>query len=173
MDKLDKLSAWAIAALLVSVILVIALQSDEVHSDQQPEEQQRAAVYLRPDQLNRIEVARSLLAQNSLEQSAGLLRTLAEELPYEGQVHMLLGELHMRKQDSIAAMLAYRTAIDLHPDFLDKKAPDFQGKQVKVAVQEASVEIGRRLQQNQGDSELKEIRRTLYYMLRRIAGSCG
>ena len=86
---------------------------------------------------------------------------------------MLMGDLFMRKQDPVKAMHEYRQAIDLNPDYLDKKTPLFQGKKLKVAVGEALAEIEHRLRQNPGDEALRSEKKIIYYLYRRIAGSCG
>jgi hypothetical protein len=70
-------------------------------------------------------------------------------------------------------MLAYREAVDLNPDYLDKKAPDFQGKKIKNTVNEARQLIEVELNKNSADKDIQSYRKTVYYMLRKIAGSCG
>ena len=64
-------------------------------------------------------------------------------------------------------------AVDLNPDYLDKKAPDFQGKKIKNTVNEARHLIEVELNKNSADKDLRSYRKTVYYMLRKIAGSCG
>jgi hypothetical protein len=83
------------------------------------------------------------------------------------------GDLHLRQQDPVTVMLAYKNGIDLYPDSLDKKTKVFQGKKVKAVVLEAKAIIEKDLKSNPGNGELKQKRKTVYYMLRRIAGSCG
>ncbi|OGQ95261.1 MAG: hypothetical protein A2521_03755 [Deltaproteobacteria bacterium RIFOXYD12_FULL_57_12] len=173
MDKLDRLSAWAIAALLVAGVALLATQSDTAGVSQERLAPRPEARYVQPDLEKKIDLIKKMLANDNLTASEELLKGLAVEFPYEGSVFMLLGELHMRKQNPIAAMLAFRSAIDLNPDFLDKRTAAFQGKKIKVAVEEAFAELNKRLAENPGESGLKEQRKTLYYMQRRIAGSCG
>jgi hypothetical protein len=86
---------------------------------------------------------------------------------------MVLGDIYMRKQQAVRGVLEYREAIDLNPDYLDKKTPLFQGKKLKVAVREALTEIEEGLRRNPADESLKKGRKALYYLQRRIAGSCS
>jgi hypothetical protein len=86
---------------------------------------------------------------------------------------MVIGDIELRKQDPVAAMEFFRSAIDLNPDFLDKKTEVFQGKKIKATVLEAKALIEKELEANPGNDELSGKRKTVYYMLRRIAGSCG
>ena len=86
---------------------------------------------------------------------------------------MLKGDILMRRQQPIAAMYEYKEAISLNPDFLDKKTKSFQGKKIKVTVDEAMAAIESGLNQNPGNSQLKDDRQAVYFMKRKIAGSCG
>jgi len=70
-------------------------------------------------------------------------------------------------------MPEYKEAVDLNPDYLDKKTDLFQGKKLKVAVDEALDEIEMELKANPGDKSMKDSRKLIYYLKRRIAGSCG
>ena len=99
--------------------------------------------------------------------------SLASEYPYNWAPYMVIGDVRLRKQDPVAAMDAFRMGIDLNPDYLDRKTKVFQGKKIKATVLEARGLIEQGLKANPGNSELREKRKTVYYMLRRIAGSCG
>ena len=74
---------------------------------------------------------------------------------------------------NVITMYEYKEAISLNPDFLDKKTKEFQGKKIKVTVEEAMTAIETRLQNNPGDDQLKDHRQTVYFMKRKLAGSCG
>lgn len=175
MDRLDKLSAWSIVILIIlsSSLIFAQVNSVAVETPAMNPAVRQGAVQHSPDLDNRIKVARDLLANNNLQKAAELIGALTGEFPYDGEPFMLMGDLLMRKQDPVAAMLAYRNGIDLNPDFLDKKTPLFQGKKVKSTVLEAAELIKDGLSRNPGDTVLKEHRQTLYYMQRKIAGSCG
>ena len=68
--------------------------------------------------------------------------------PYEGELYMLKGDILVRRQQPVAAMYAYKEAIGLNPDFLDKKTRQFQGRKIKNTVEEAltAIESGLRAQ---------------------------
>lgn len=126
-----------------------------------------------PELLNRINIARTLLREDNLEKSESLIRELMGQYPYEGELYMLQGDIMMRRQQPVEAMYAYREAIQLNPDFLDKKTEAFQGKKIKNTVNEAMTAIETALQTNPEDSRLQDDREVGYYMKRKIAGSCG
>lgn len=117
--------------------------------------------------------ARSLLEAGSLDRAEPLVRELERTHPHQGGSHLLMGDLLMRKQDPVQAMAAYRQAVDLEPDYLDRKTPLFQGKKLKSAVNEALVVIDSRIKEHPGDASLKREKKVIHYLYRRIAGSCG
>lgn len=175
MDRLDKLSAAVIVLLLaVAAALIITHRgergTDRVH-------QQKTAPAEDPAAGAELEKAaksiRNLIEAGGFERADTLARELAGKYPYQGEPHMLLGDLLMRKQQPVSATHEYKQAIELNPDYLDKKTPLFQGKKLKVAVGEALTEIEARLKQNPGDTSLKSEKKVIYYLYRRIAGSCG
>jgi lipopolysaccharide biosynthesis regulator YciM len=116
---------------------------------------------------------RGLVAGNNIKKAESLLEGMLKEYPYEGEPHMLMGDIMMRRQDPVAAIYSYKEAVDLNPDYVDKKAPLFQGRKIKVAVDEARESINASLSRSPGDRKMKTAKKTMYYLLRRLAGSCG
>ncbi len=171
MDKLDKISIVAIILLVVSASFLVVVHADDEQGQEQFVEQ-RVRVF-NPELDQKVRVAKDLLENNNLLKAEELAKLLVSEYPYDGGPHMVLGDIELRKQDPVAAMEAYKDAIDLNPDFLDKKTEDFQGKKIKATVLEAKAVIEKELAKGQSANDLKEKRKTVYYMLRRIAGSCG
>lgn len=173
MDTLDKKSITAIIALVTAITVLLLLQGNVDQSENisaRPRIEER--IYS-PELEKKIKVASDLLASNNLEKAEVLINGLLSEYPYEGQPYMLLGDLHLYRQNTLQAMLAYKEAISYNPDFLDKKAPVFQGKKIKITVKEARSYIEEQLARNPGDTQLKKHKKAIYYMLRKIAGSCG
>ncbi|MDA8421814.1 MAG: hypothetical protein M0Z89_00575 [Nitrospiraceae bacterium] len=175
MDTLDKISIMAIIVLAVSSLVLIIQHKSEARSDRNSQMRSTAAE-LSPsnDEIDsKAKLARNLLNSDSPGKAEGLLRELIQTYPYEGEPHMLMGDMLMRKQEPINAMHEYKEAIDLNIDYLDKKTPLFQGKKLKIAVGEALAEIDRRIKQNPEDESMKNEKRTIYYLYRKIAGGCG
>ena len=172
MDRLDKFSALAITALMLWGVFLIITQSG---NQGEPRETERVAAVLIKDPAldNKIALAKSLLAGNSIDQAEKLLAELVSAYPFESVPYFLNGDIHLYRQDPVGAMLEYRKAVDLNPDFLDKKSELFQGKKIKKTVEEARAVIESGLAANSGDEGLLAARKEYYYMLRKIAGSCG
>ena len=173
MDELDKKTITAIITLAVSLTLLFFLRGNDVQSGDLSAESRIEKRIYSPDLEKKVKVVSDLLVSNNLEKAEQLINGLISDYPYEGQPYLLLGDLHLYKQNILQAMLAYKEAVSYDADFLDKKAPLFQGKKIKNTVQEARVYLEEQLARNPGDNQLKEYKKTLYYMLRKIAGSCG
>ena len=174
MDKLDKWTAFFVIALscYATVLLILANGQTQAKEDEKRSEEVRQYV-LTPELNSKIQVAKNLLGQENLEKSEALVTTLLGEFPYEGELYMLKGDILVRRQQPVAAMYEYKEAIQLNPDFLDKKTKQFQGKKIKVAVEEAMAAIESGLRKDPDDSKLKQDQKTLYFMKRKLAGSCG
>ncbi len=175
MDRLDRISIWGIVILIIASFALITGHMGEAKPERNP--QQRAVV---PDASSasgeiavKMKTARNLLEAGNLAKAEALVRELAQSYPYEGEPRMAMGDIYMRRQEPVRAMLEYKEAVDLNPDYLDRKTPAFQGKKLKIAVREALSEIEKGLSRSPSDESLKRNRKTLYYMQRRIAGSCS
>ncbi len=172
MDKLDKLSLLAIIILVVSVSFLVAVYANDTQNQDKYIIRQQVRVF-NPELDKKVKVAKTLLENSNLLKAEELATGLISEYPYDGAPHMVIGDIQLRKQNPVAAMNSYRDGIDLNPDYLDKKTEVFQGKKIKATVLEAKAIIEKDLQENPGNSDLRQKRKTVYYMLRRIAGSCG
>jgi tetratricopeptide (TPR) repeat protein len=176
MDRLDRISIWAIVILIIGSFALIANHLGEARPDKTVQQQRTAAADTPAASAEveaRVKLARNLLESDSLEKAEALAKELLQSYPYDGRVHMVIGDIFMRRQDPVRAALSYKEAVDLNPDYLDKKTLLFQGKKLKAAVNEALADIDRRLGSQPDDASLKKDRKTLYYLQRRIAGSCS
>lgn len=175
MDRLDRASLLALAALIA--VSVVLMRGHEPRPKPDPDLQLRIAAARTPEARAELEAgataARNLIESGNLGEAEALIRELQRKFPYQGEPHMLMGDLRMRRQQPVPAMEEYKSAIELDPDYLDKKTPRFQGKKLKVAVGEALSEIERHLAQKPGDAALKRQKKVIYYLYRKIAGSCG
>jgi len=174
MDTLDRLSIWAIVVLIITSFVLTGGHRGEA----KPKKKQQkiaAADYavINVEIENKVKVARNLMESNNLEKAAILVKEMIGKFPYEGAPHMVMGDILMRRQEQIRAMPEYKSAVDLNPDYLDKKTPLFQGKKLKVAVNEALDEVEKEMKAHPDSTSMKQSRKLIYYLKRRIAGSCG
>lgn len=175
MDRLDRVSIWAIVILIISTFALISGHMGEAKPDRNLQQRIVATDYsLLNDEIdNKVKLIKNLMEADNLGQAEAMTKELLQKYPYEGQLHMAMGDILMRKQDPINAIFAYKEAVALNPDFLDKKTPLFQGKKLKSAVAEALGEIDKKIKLNPSDESMKSNRKTIYYLQRKIAGSCS
>ncbi len=175
MDKLDKIAVAAIAALLAWALVLIVYTSGTGHKNKTAGRQRQlnARQYLDPNLAKETKLVKKLLASGSLEKAGLLADEMIKKYPLEGMPYMLKGDFLLHKQDSIGAMLNYKEAVDLNPDFLDKNTRIFQGIKIKKTVAEAQSVLEKALADGSDDSKLQENKKVLYYMLRKIAGGCN
>ncbi len=175
MDRLDRFSIWAIVILIISSSALISHHVGETKSGRGSQESKttlNSSIVLTEIE-NQVNVIKSLIEGNNLNKAEMLVKELIKKYPYEGELRMLMGDIHMRKQEPLEAAIDYKEAIDLNPDYLDKKTPLFQGKKLSVAVKEAMTEIEKEIKANSEDKVMTKYRKDIYYLQRRIAGSCG
>ncbi|MDA8431863.1 MAG: hypothetical protein M0Z60_02745 [Nitrospiraceae bacterium] len=176
MDWLDRISIWAIVILIISSFALISGHMGEARLDKSLQQQKAAATDSAAaggEVASQVRAIRNLMEAGNLAKAEPLAEELLRKHPYEGGARMVMGDIYMRKQESVKGVLQYKEAVDLNPDYLDKKTPSFQGKKLKVAVREALAELEAGLVRNPADETLKKERKTIYYLQRRIAGSCS
>ena len=174
-DRLDVLALSAIAIMLIAGLVIISRYAGPANPVAGGSGVSRQVVVIvSPEFDNKLQIAQTLLNSGNLVKARELINGLIADYPYDGRPYMLLGDLYVHEQQPVLAMLEYRKGVDLNPDFLDKKAKKlFRGKQIKNILVEARQVIKAGLSDNPGDPRLKQQLETLYYMLRRVAGSCG
>jgi tetratricopeptide (TPR) repeat protein len=175
LDRLDRLALVLLVFLLVSALGLIIFQPGQTGATvKKGGGVRQMVVIINPELDKKLAAATSLLNGGDPLKAGQLLDALISEFPYEGGPHMLKGDLFLRKQQPVEALLEYRQGVDLNPDYLDKKMVEvFQGKKVKSTLEEARRAIDVGLAGVPGDATLLEQRKVLYYMLRKVAGSCG
>lgn len=174
MDWFDRISIGAVTALSVGALVLVQCHKGEVKPDR--DLQQRAPVAdaaANGELANNVRLIKNLIEAGNLSRAEYMIGGLKQKFRYQGELSMLMGDVLMRKQQPVMAMHEYKEAIDLNPDYLDKKTPLFQGKKMKIAVGEALAEIENRNRQNPDDESLKQEKKVIYYLYRRIAGSCS
>jgi tetratricopeptide (TPR) repeat protein len=174
MDRLDRWTVVSVIAMSLYASVLMYMQGGTSQAVQEERGNRTAPQHtVSPELEGKMQTVKNLLAQDNLEKTEALLTPLLEQFPYEGELYLLRGDVLMRRQQPIAAMYQYKEAIQLNPDFLDKKTPQFQGRKIKVAVEEAKMAIESGLQAAPGDDKLKSDQKILYFMKRKLAGSCG
>jgi tetratricopeptide (TPR) repeat protein len=175
MDWIDRLSIWAIVLIIISSFALIANHVGEAKPERPAQQRTSVEEYSSKNAEidGRVKLIRNLMESDNPGKAETMARELIQQSPYDGGLHMTMGDIFMRRQDPVRAVFEYKEAIDINPDFLDKKTPLFQGKKIKAAVTEALAENDRKIRLAPDDESLKRERKTIYYLQRKIAGSCG
>jgi Flp pilus assembly protein TadD len=175
MDNLDRISIWAIVALIISSFVLASGYKGEAGPDRKLQKRMLSADYsvMNAEVKKKSDLARDLMESGNIEKAEVLVKEMIQKYPYEGEPRMIMGDIFMRRQELLMAMPEYREAVDLNPDYLDKNTDLFQGKKLKVAVNEALAEVEKRVEKTPDDASVRESRKLIYYLKRRIAGSCG
>ncbi len=172
MDRLDKFSIFAIIILLMSSLALMSNHMGEAQSDRDDQGVSNNPV-INSEIEHKVKSIKNILEGGNLSKAEILTKELIEEHPYEGEPRIMMGDIFMRKQKPIMAVLEYKEAVELNPDYLDKQTPIFQGKKIEVAVKEALSVIERNIEKNPEDASMKKYRKDVYYLQRRVAGGCS
>lgn len=175
MDRLDRISLLAIIVLIITSVVLIGSHMGEAGPDRTVRERQALAArpVVNSEIAGELHVIKNLVEAGTLDKAEALTIGLIQKHPFEGGPRMMMGDIFMRRQEPLKAMPEYRHAIDLNPDYLDKKTALFQGKKLKVAVSEALTGIEKALRQKPDDASINSSRKDAYYLQRKIAGSCS
>jgi tetratricopeptide (TPR) repeat protein len=175
MDRLDRISIWVIVVLIISSFVLTSGYKGEAGPDRKAPKRMAGADFsaANGEVDKKMRVIKNLMESNNLDKAEMLANELMQKYPYEGEPHMAMGDIFVRRQELMKAMPEYKEAVDLNPDYLDKKTPLFEGKKLKVVVNEALEEVEKRIDSDSADKLAKEERKLIYYIKRRIAGSCG
>jgi predicted Zn-dependent protease len=175
MDRLDRFSIWAIVILIISSSALISHHSGESNPSRDSQQKMMALsnTGVISDIENKSREIKSLIENDNLNKADLLVKELIQKYPSEGEPRMLMGDIFMRKQDPVNAILEYKEAVDLNPDYLDKNTPIFQGKKLNVAVKEAISEIEKKIKADPDNKIIKKYRKDIYYLQRKIAGGCA
>jgi predicted Zn-dependent protease len=169
MDTLDRVSIWAMVLLIIAATALMSYHGSEARGGRE-----FVPKVVEPSELEvKLKEARKFLEAGNLGKAEAMALALKARYPYEGGPFMLMGDIHWRRQEPLEAVYEYRKAVDLNPDYLDKKTPLFQGRKLKMVVQEAEARVRVQLRQSPQDKGLKEALKVIYYLRRRIAGGCG
>lgn len=172
-DGLDRWAAAAIVVLGVVLMYLITVLDTAATVHRQGSLIGPVAPPVPPEYSARSKTAAQLLAAGNMDKLKPLLDEMIAGYPYQSEPFMLLADYHIRRQEPVAAMHAFRQALDLNLDYLEKKTPLYQGKKIKSTVREAEEQINLALANNPGDPAMREGRQEVYYMLRKLAGGSG
>ena len=108
------------------------------------------------------------IARGALERAQLLITRALRDFPQDGRFYMLQGDVFLRRQDTLNAIRWYARAVRIDPDFVDRNTPVFQGRKIRVVLDEVLKEMEKGMIHPPED-----VKREIYYLTRKLAGSCG
>ncbi len=161
----------AAAAVLVTAAIAYSITGGDGRAPGRPSARSRPAP-ISPDIYPRLSSARALLDAGEARESAASLTAIEKEFPAEPETHALLGQAYAKLEDYPGSMREYKAALELSPDYVDKKSEKFIGKRIKAAVKEGLSESKVALARDPGDTKARSELRDAYYIERMLAGGC-
>jgi len=172
-DGLDRWAGFAIVVLGFALCYLITALDTTAMPGRQAYLPAAAAQAASPEYAAKVMTAEQLLKAGNLDKLKPLLDEMVAGYPYQAEPFMLMADYHLRRQEPVAAMHAFRQALDLNMNYLEKKTPLYQGKKIRNTTREAEALINVALAANPGNAQMRKSREELYYMLRKLAGGCG
>jgi tetratricopeptide (TPR) repeat protein len=100
------------------------------------------------------------------------LKNVMEKYPNKSLSYVYLARLYLDEGRLADSIHNYRRAVEMEPDYVDKKAPLFIGAEVRKVVREGVEKLQREQALRPKDKEVGEAIKDVYYLQRRLAGGC-
>jgi Tfp pilus assembly protein PilF len=176
MDWLDRLSVAAIAGL--ALITISMLTNHEMHKRRQDDPGSAGKEAGRSYSLQ-IEADKKLYQQVTAFREQGRyadamakLEDITERYPDKSLSYVYLGQVLLKQGKLGAAIHNYRRAVEMDPDYVDKRTPRFMGDAIKTVVEEGREKFAREKALRPEDKDVQRALKDVYYLQRRLAGGC-
>jgi len=178
MDWLDKLNIVAIA--IFSLLTIGMVVNHEIEKSKQPKVNQvelaaKKAKYYSEKLAKEKEIYKEVLElkkQGSYTAAIAKVEEIKKANPGLSRSYVYLAEFYGSLGEMAQMIHNYRKAIEMEPDYIDKKTPLFIGKTIKKAVIEQKKVFERAIRTNRKDATIRTALKDVYYLQRRLAGGC-
>jgi len=175
LDWTDKLSIVAIIGLTVITAGMMGSHEMAKKGDKNPGLlMEQGSAYA-----SQIETDKKIYAQVASYNEQGLhteamseLKNVMEKYPNKSLSYVYLARLYLDDGQLADSIHNYRRAVEMEPDYVDKKAPLFIGDEVRKVVREGVEKLQREQTLRPKDKEVGEAIKDVYYLQRRLAGGC-
>lgn len=113
-----------------------------------------------------------LLEQKQFSPAMEKLQEIKTAHPENPQSFIYEAQLQYGQGQLAAAIHSYRMAVDIDPDYVDKKTPLFISPEIMTLITEARGKLSREKKLKPNDKSINLALEDLYYLQRRIAGGC-
>lgn len=176
MDWLDKLSIAAVAAFTLIIVGMLvnhgttkALQDNPGSSTKE----QKDLYALRMEMDRKIyEDVISLKEKGLYTEAMAALQDVMKRYPKKPQSYVYRAQLYFHQAKLGEAIHNYRQAVEMEPDYVDKRTPLFIGDKIKKLVTEGREKFAREKALKPEDKGVQTALQDIYYLQSRLAGGC-
>jgi len=171
LDRFDFMNIAA-AAVFLAAALGMAASGGSGNEAVKPAASRVQAAPPSPTYYAGYDKARALFDAGQFAQAVSELGKLAGAYPAQPDVHALMGQAYSSLNDYPNAMKEYRTALQMEPEYVDKKSGRFIGKRIKATVKEGMALAKDGLAKDKDDAASRAALSDAYYLERMLAGGC-
>ncbi len=110
--------------------------------------------------------------KGKLDEAMEELRKILAQHPKDAYGLILEARLYYRQGHLADAIHTYRKAIEMDPDYVDRKTPLYIGDEIMKIIEGSRAKLHRERKLKPGDTKIKVAIDDIYYLQRRIAGGC-
>ena len=114
----------------------------------------------------------TLQAKGLYSEALVTLEEIMKEHPRMSMSSVHLARINVKMGHVAKAIAEYRKAVEMDPDYVDKKASRFIGPEIKKFTTQSKLVIEKQLAENPDNKETKRALKNIYYLQRRLAGGC-
>lgn len=178
MDWLDRLSIAAMAVLAAVSIAMVAEQEMARRKEGNggdawaAKEQQRS--YAMQQELDKklFEEVVSYQKQEKHVEALAKLKEIMQAYPTKGQAYVYMARSYANQGQLADSIHSYRRAVELEPDFMDRRTSRYVGDEISSLVEEGRQKLGREKELKPNDLQVRAALEDVYYLQRRLAGGC-
>lgn len=126
-----------------------------------------------PDISPKISQAKAMIEVGQSKEAVELLKPVASQYPVLAEPHALLGQAYSRDLDYNSSIKEYRLALQIDPDYVDKKSDKYIGKRITASVKECKAQSYFVLGKNPNDVYACSALNDVSYIERMLAGGCN
>jgi tetratricopeptide (TPR) repeat protein len=176
MDWLDRLSIAAIVVITIMVISMLANQEIMKGRQDNPDVEGKQdkspyALQMEVDKKLYQEVI-SYKEQGRYPEAMAKLKAIMKKYPERSLSYVYMAQLYLKQGNLGDSIHNYRRAVEIEPDYVDKRTPLFIGDKIKQLVTEGRKKFGREKMLRPKDKDVRKTIDDIYYLQSRLAGGC-
>ena len=110
--------------------------------------------------------------QGLYQEAMAQVEDIIKSYPEKPLSYVYFARLHFKEGELGESVINYRQAVEMEPDYVDKRTPLFIGDEIKQIVEEGREKFGREKELKPEDNEVREALKDIYYLQSRLAGGC-